>query len=76
MIIKQRPVVVYNAEKFSLQYGIRANSAIASAMNTEFSLEIANKIKRANTPQSSRACQFLDGVSAIGRLEFLYKPVQ
>ena len=37
------------AEKFSLQYGIRTNSAIASAMNTEFSLEIANKIKRANT---------------------------
>ena len=42
LIIKQRPVVVYNAEKLSLQYGIRANSAIASAMNTEFSLEIAN----------------------------------
>ena len=40
------------AEKFSLQYGIRANSAIAYAMNTEFSLEIANEIKRANTPQS------------------------
>ena len=40
------------AEKFSLQYGIRANSAIAYAMNTEFSLEIADEIKRANTPQS------------------------
>ena len=40
------------AEKFSLQYGVRAQSAIAYAMNTEFSLEIANEMKRANSPQA------------------------
>ena len=40
------------AEKFSLQYGERAQNAIAYAMNTEFSLEIANEMKRASSPQS------------------------
>jgi len=38
------------AEKFRIQYGARANSAIAYSMNTEFSLVIANEMKRANTP--------------------------
>jgi len=40
------------AERFSLQYGETAQNAIAYAMNTEFSLEIANEMKRANSPQS------------------------
>jgi len=36
-------------DKFRLQYGSRAQTAIAFAMNTEFSLVIANEMKRANT---------------------------
>ena len=36
-------------DKFNLQYGARAQTAIAFAMNTEFSLVMANEMKRANT---------------------------
>ena len=39
------------AESFNLQYGKRAQDAIAYAMNTEFSLEIANEMKRADNGQ-------------------------
>eukprot|EP00092_Neocalanus_flemingeri_P002076 GFUD01002215.1.p1 GENE.GFUD01002215.1~~GFUD01002215.1.p1 ORF type:complete len:220 (-),score=65.77 GFUD01002215.1:143-802(-) len=38
-------------DKFRLQYGSRAQTAIAYAMNTEFSLVIANEMKRANTKE-------------------------
>ena len=38
--------VIY--DKFWLQYGTRSQTAIAYAMNNEFSLVIANEMKRAN----------------------------
>ena len=39
------------SEQFRLQYGSRAQTAIAFAMNTEFSLVMANEMKRANTKE-------------------------
>lgn len=38
------------AEKFKTQYGHRANSAIAYAMNNDFSLVMANEMNRFNNP--------------------------
>ena len=45
------------AENFRTQYGARANSAIAFAMNNEFSLVIANEMKRFNNPDKITVLQ-------------------
>jgi len=39
------------SEQFMVQYGSRAQTAIAFAMNTEFSLVMASEMKRANTKE-------------------------
>jgi len=45
------------AEKFKTQYGHRANSAIAYAMNNDFSLVIANEMNRYNNPDKIKVLQ-------------------
>ena len=54
------------ADHFRLQYGARAQTAIAFSMNTEFSLTIANEMKRANTKEEpDKISSLQEGVNQV-----------